>query len=67
MRLIHVTAWWTAYYTRILRMPDLGRVLAKLDRQTQRSPEVERSRWHDWALANGLKVQRHDKPVLPVM
>lgn len=43
-------------------------MLDKLERRSSgSSPAVERSRWMDWARANGLKVIRHEKPVLPVM
>ncbi len=47
------------------RLPSLERMLAKLERRGA-MPEQEGAAWIAWAHSHGFKVEKHDKPILPV-
>jgi len=61
-----VQAWNTAALTRATKMPPLSDLLDGLEEEgaPTRSPVLQRQAWIDWAIRQGFKVVKHDKPVM---
>lgn len=47
---------------RTKKLPKLDTLLR--DPAEQRTPEEANAAWRDWAIARGLKIERHERPVI---